>query len=101
MNVSVSDMNRKKLINILLGVAALLSIPFIVMQFTEEVSWQAGDFLVMGVLLTVALLGCDFAVRKVKSTRYRFFIYFAVLLLFLLVWAELAVGIFGTPFAGS
>ena len=101
MTVSASDMNRKKSINILLGVAALLSIPFIAMQFTEEVSWQAGDFLVMGVLLTVALFGCDFALRKVKNARYRFLIYFAVLLLFLLVWAELAVGIFGSPFAGS
>ena len=101
MTVSVSNMSSKKFINILLVVATLLFIPFVAMQFTEEVSWQVHDFLVMGVLLTLALVGCDFAIRKVKNTRHRFLIYFVVLLVFLLVWAELAVGIFGTPIAGS
>jgi hypothetical protein len=32
---------------------------------------------------------------------YRILIIGLILILFLLVWAELAVGIFGTPFAGS
>jgi hypothetical protein len=39
--------------------------------------------------------------RKFKSTKQRIFIVGFVLLAFFLVWAELAVGIFGTPFAGS
>ena len=101
MTEKVLGMSSKKFINILLVVAILLSIPFVAMQFTAEVSWQVGDFLVMGVLLTVAILGCDFAIRKVKNTRHRFLIYFVVLLVFLLVWAELAVGILGTPLAGN
>ncbi|MDB5696794.1 MAG: hypothetical protein JWN21_2337, partial [Sphingomonas bacterium] len=33
------------------GVATLLLIPAIAMQFTAEVNWTASDFVVMGVLL--------------------------------------------------
>lgn len=68
------------------------------MQFTSGV---IGDFAVMGVLLLRTGLLCEFVLRKVKRIKYRIVIYGIILFLFLLVWAELAVGIFGTPFAGS
>lgn len=38
---------------------------------------------------------------QVKSLQNSILIYGAVVIAFLLIWAELAVGIFGTPFAGS
>jgi type II secretory pathway component PulM len=71
------------------------------MQFTNEVNWSIADFLVMGVLLIGAGLTLEFFFRKVKKRNQRILIAGAVLLLFLLVWAELAVGIVGTPLAGS
>jgi hypothetical protein len=37
----------------------------------------------------------------VKKTSHRIILCGLLLLALLLVWAELAVGIFGTPFAGS
>ena len=86
---------------ILLSVAGLLLIPLIAMQFTNEVDWNAFDFLVMGILLLATGLACDFAMIKFKSTSQRLLICGGILFLFFLVWAELAVGIFGTPFAGS
>lgn len=94
-------MKNKRLITLLAAAAVLLSIPFIAMQFTNEVDWKPLDFAIMGVLLfgTVSLF--ELVLRKVKSTNNRIIICGAVLLIFLLVWAELAVGIFGTPFAGS
>jgi hypothetical protein len=39
--------------------------------------------------------------RKVKKIEHRVAICAALLLALALVWIELAVGIFGTPFAGS
>jgi hypothetical protein len=71
------------------------------MQFTDEVEWSPFDFVVMGVLLLGTGLICEFVMRTVKKTSYRIALVGAVLITFLLIWAELAVGIFGTPFAGS
>ena len=46
-------------------------------------------------------IACELVLRKVKKTAYRIIICTAILAILFLVWAELAVGIFGTPFAGS
>lgn len=92
---------NKRLIIILTAVAILLLIPLIAMQFTDEVNWTLSDFLVAGTLLLGTGLMCEFVLRKASKTTYRIFICLAILLVFLLIWAELAVGIFGTPFGGS
>ena len=92
---------NKRLIGILLAVPALLLIPFIAMQFTNEVDWGLLDFVIMGVLLTGTGLMCEFVMRKFKNIEHRLAVIGVVLLVFFLIWAELAVGIFGTPFAGS
>lgn len=94
-------MKNKRLKIILTAAGILLSIPFIAMQFTNEVNWTPGDFIIMGVLLFGTGLLCEFVMRKVKNTDKRIMICAALLFVFLLIWAELAVGIFGTPFAGS
>ena len=94
-------MQNKRLIAILLTVAVLLLIPLIAMQFTDEVNWTLSDFVVMGILLLGTGLMCEFLLRKVKKIGYRVVFVGIVLTAFLLIWLELAVGIFGTPFAGS
>jgi hypothetical protein len=86
---------------ILLTVAFLLFIPLIAMQFTEEVNWNPLDFVAAGVLLLCTGLVLDIVLRKIKNVRYRIIISAALILVLLLVWAELAVGIFGTPLAGN
>lgn len=91
----------KRLIGIVLTVALLLLIPLIAMQFTDEVNWTLSDFVVAGVLLLGTGFMCELVMRKVKKIEYRIAICVALLVALLLVWAELAVGIFGTPFAGS
>ncbi|MBT8256125.1 MAG: hypothetical protein KJO23_06250 [Bacteroidia bacterium] len=93
-------MKNKRLLLILTIVLTLLLVPFIAMQFTSEVNWELGDFVIAGVLLLVTGLMVELVLRK-TSNKYRFPVLAAIVLLFLLVWAELAVGIFGTPFAGS
>lgn len=94
-------MKNKRLTIILASVSVLLLIPFIAMQFTDEVNWTFRDFAIMGVLLYGTGLLCELVLRTVKSVPARILICAAVVIAFLLIWAELAVGIFGTPFAGS
>jgi hypothetical protein len=77
-----------------LSALALLLAPLVAMQFTEEVSWRPGDFLVFGALLLLAGGAMELALRLIRRPRYRLLAVLAVLLAFLWVWAELAVGVF-------
>lgn len=92
---------NQRLTGILLTAALLLLIPFIAMQFTSEVNWTLFDFVVAGVLLFGTGLILELIMRKVKQTRHRITLCIVIILALLVVWVELAVGIFGTPFAGS
>jgi peptidoglycan/LPS O-acetylase OafA/YrhL len=92
---------NKRLIGIVLIVALLLLIPFIAMQFTDEVHWSLFDFAIAGVLLLGTGLMCELVMRKVKKIEHRIVICVGLLAALFLVWVELAVGIFGTPFAGT
>ena len=94
-------LQNKRLSIILLSVAFLLLIPFIAMQLTDQVNWSPFDFLVMGILLLGTGLGCERVWRKIKKTEHRVVFSVVILATFFLIWAELAVGIFGTPFAGN
>ena len=94
-------MKNRRLIIIFATIVILLLIPLIAMQFTSEVNWEATDFIVMGGLLTAVGLVIELIMRKVKSVNRKAIIIGIVVIAFLLLWAELAVGVFGTPFAGS
>lgn len=94
-------MQNKRLIGIVVTVAILLLIPAIAMQFTNDVKWSPFDFLVAGVLMLGTGLLCELVIRKVSTFKYRVALCAAVLIAFILIWLELAVGIFGTSIAGS
>lgn len=79
----------------------ILSIPLMAMQFTEEVNWTISDFLVMGILLFTTVFTIDFVLKKFKTLKSRLILIVGTVVLLALVWAELAVGIFGSPLAGS
>lgn len=86
---------------VLIGTAAVLMVPFLAMQFSREVNWTLGDFVVIAVLLITAGLLHVAVSRKVNNARYRAVLGAVLVLGVLLIWVELAVGIFNTPFAGS
>ncbi|MFV5692721.1 hypothetical protein ACM55K_11905 [Flavobacterium sp. LT1R49] len=94
-------MKNKRLIGIVLSISILLLIPIIAMQFTDEVNWTLVDFIVAGFLLLGTGLMCELVMRKVSKIEHRITICVVLLTMFVLIWLELAVGIFGTPFAGS
>jgi len=94
-------MTNQRYIIVVSIVALLLFIPFLAMQMTTEVNWLLFDFMVMGALLLGTGLMCEFVLRKVSTVKYRILLCLSILTLFLLIWAELAVGVFGSPIAGS
>ncbi len=94
-------MQNKRLIIIVLTSAILLLIPLIAMQFTDEVNWTLFDFVVAGALLLGTGLMCELVIRKINNIKYRIAVCVALLVVLLLIWAELAVGIFGTPLRDS
>lgn len=86
---------------IIISVPILLLIPFIAMQFSSEVVWSLSDFIIAGILLLATGLMFELVLRKFKTTKSRLMLCGIIFLGLVLVWAELAVGVFGTPFAGS
>ena len=87
-------MQNKRLIIIVITIAFLLLIPLIAMKFTDEVNWTLFDFVIAAVLMLGTGLLCELVLRKVNKTSLRIGICVAILAIFLMIWAELAVGIF-------
>ena len=100
-NRTLPIISQRRLRLILITTVCILSIPFVAMQFTQEVNWSTMDFAIAGILLVGTGLLLEVAFRMTAQKTIRILISIAIVLLLLLVWAELAVGIFGTPFAGS
>lgn len=85
---------NKRLIAILISIALLLLIPLIAMQFTTEVNWTFMDFIAAAILLLAAGLSIEYGLRKIKAKSYRIVLVLIILLALLLIWAELADGLF-------
>lgn len=77
-------------------VAALLLAPLVAMQFTSEVDWDETDFIVMGFIFGSLGLSLEFMVTRSQSLAYRIASGIAILAAFLLIWANLAVGMIGS-----
>ena len=94
-------MKNERLLWMSIVAGALLLAPAIAMRFTQEVVWTAGDFIAAGALLFGTVLAVERVLRKVTGRTARIAACASVLLVLVVVWAELAVGLFGGPFAGS
>lgn len=94
-------MNPTHILWIALGTAAILMIPLIAMQFSEEWDWKPFDFIIIGTLLFGSGLIYEFLATKVRTTKQRVVLGLLVIAAVMAIWAELAVGIFDSLFAGS
>jgi uncharacterized membrane protein len=92
---------KNQVLTVLVIVVLLLAIPLVAMQFTSEVQWDLMDFLIAAVLLLTFGLFIAFALNQPFFKKYRWVIISGAVLVFVLLWAELAVGVFGSPIAGS
>ena len=91
----------KRLKYLLLGSGAILLVPFIGSEFSQEVNWSGFDYIVAAILLGGTSFVLDFVLNKAKNKQSRWAWGIIVVLALALVWAELAVGVFGSPLAGS
>lgn len=92
---------NKRLVFIFCSIVTLLLIPLIAMQFTTEVNWEPNDFVIAGTLLFGTATMVELILRKTISKRLKLVLIIITIALLALIWMELAVGIVGTPFAGS
>jgi hypothetical protein len=86
---------------ILIGTAAILLVPLVAMRFTREVNWGLLDFAVAAVLSAGTGSLYVLLTHKLRTAPQRRLVGGGLLLTLLLLWAELAVGVFGSPIAGS
>ncbi len=77
------------------AVTALLSVPLIAMQFTDEVAWGIGDFVFAAALLLGVGWAYELAARTSMNVAYRVAVGVALAAAVLLTWINLAVGIIG------
>lgn len=89
-------MQNKNIIYIVLATAFILLLPLLAMQFTDEVAWSLGDFAVAGVLLIGTGITYELITRKAGNIMYRFAVGVALAAAFILIWANLAVGLIGS-----
>lgn len=91
------DHLRRGIVRVLVwgGAAALLLLPLVAMQFTDEVDWTGADFIVMAVMLLAVCTAYEVAARIARNNAYMVAAALAAGGCFLTVWANLAVGIIG------
>ena len=91
----------KQITKIIFAVPALLILTaFFGNLSVEGWNWSSLDFLIAAVLLFGTAFFVNLVIRSGKTRVSKLMICFAILLVLALIWIELAVGIFGSPFAG-
>ncbi len=81
--------------------ALLLTVAFFCNLFVKGFDWSLPDFIIAGILLFGAAFIINLVANSKKTFLIKLIICGIVLLALAAVWVELAVGIFGSPFAGS
>ncbi|UTX47899.1 hypothetical protein [Chryseobacterium sp. MA9] len=92
---------KQKTVTIYALPLVLLCIPLLGNLFSKEVNWSASDFLIAGTLLFTTAFLINLVRSKIKKQSQKVLVCIFILLALALIWVELAVGIFGSPFSGS
>ena len=79
-----------------LGTAALLMVPLVAMQFTDEVDWSIIDFVIAGALLFGTGTLFVLVMRAPENIIYKCAMVLTIGATFLMIWANLAVGLIGS-----
>ncbi len=77
-----------------------LVLPFIAAQFSTDMRWSTADYVLAALLLSGVAVALS--LRSVPSApRWIRIAGMSAVVIMVLVWLEFAVGVFGTPWAGS
>jgi dipeptide/tripeptide permease len=94
-------MLSSRLKKILISITVILTIPVLGKLYTDDFQWALPDFIIGAMLLYGTSFMIDVILRKVQKKSHRIALSGLILLVLLCIWAELAVGLIGTPFAGN
>ena len=81
---------------VVLGTGLLLIVPLVAMQFTDEVDWSVSDFIIAGALLFGTGVLFVLVLRAPENIIYKSGMGLAIGATFLMIWADLAVGLIGS-----
>ena len=80
---------------------SLLVFPLFFNIILDDFNWSIFDFAVMGFMLFFVGIALELVSGLVKGGKKKEILYGLIILLFLLLWAELGVGIFNSPISGD
>ena len=91
--------NYQKIYLIIFGF--LLSIILLLNFISDEFDWNIFDFIVLIIMMIFTAALFEIATRAAKTKKNQKILFILITIIFLLIWAELGVGIFDSPFAGD
>jgi peptidoglycan/LPS O-acetylase OafA/YrhL len=91
---SSTSNTHNNILRIAFVTACILLIPFVAMQFSDSVNWTLLDFAVAGSLLFGTGLMYELLSRRTQKRQYRRVIGATLIVALVLIWLELAVGLF-------
>ena len=91
--------NYQKIYLIIFGF--LLSIILLLNFISDEFDWNIFDFSVLIIMMIFTAALFEIATRTAKTKKNQKILFIFIVIIFLLIWAELGVGIFNSPFAGD
>lgn len=89
------EMKNSVLVRPALITAFILLLPLVAMQFSQQVKWDFFDFIFMGILIFGTYFCFELVARRLQSAQWRMLAAVGFTILLAIVWAQLAVGIFG------
>jgi len=72
---------------------AIFALPAVAMVFTSEVRWDIADFVIFGAILMAACMAYETARALIESRKMLGIAAMIIVSAFIVVWAQLAVGI--------
>jgi hypothetical protein len=91
----------KQFVYLMLAILGLLLLPLVGDLVSSEVHWSLFDYSVMALLLTIMGLIAILVYNRFKNSKLKFLYYVVIALIFVLIYIELTVGLFGSPIAGD
>ena len=91
--------NYQKIYLIIFGF--LLSIILLFNIISDEFDWDIFDFIVLIIMMIFTAALFEIVSRIIKTKKNQKILFIFIVIIFLLIWAELGVGIFNSPFAGD
>ena len=91
--------NYQKIYLIIFG--TLLSIILLFNFISDEFNWNVFDFIIFIIMMIFAVASFELVSRITKKEKSQKILFALIIIVFLLIWSELGVGIFNSPFAGD